>query len=60
MPYTTEDGGRLNNFAAEPKMYIAEPTTPSQKVNYMVAAIAGLLLVGGLLVLAFVVSKAGG
>ncbi len=59
MPYTTEDGGRLNNFAAEPKMYVAEPTTPAQKVNYAVVAIVGSLLVGGLIALASVVSKAG-
>ncbi|MGB5594450.1 MAG: ssl1498 family light-harvesting-like protein, partial [Crocosphaera sp.] len=25
MPYTTEEGGRLNNFAAEPKVYEAQP-----------------------------------
>ncbi|MGA7937028.1 MAG: ssl1498 family light-harvesting-like protein, partial [Kovacikia sp.] len=27
MRYTTEEGGRLNNFAIEPKMYKAEPPT---------------------------------
>jgi len=27
MPYTTEDGGRLNNFAREPKIYQAETPT---------------------------------
>ncbi|WP_146006028.1 photosystem II assembly protein Psb34, partial [Fischerella thermalis] len=27
MPYTTEEGGRLNNFAREPKVYQAEPPT---------------------------------
>ncbi|MFM7277307.1 MAG: photosystem II assembly protein Psb34, partial [Microcystis aeruginosa] len=27
MPYTNEEGGRLNNFAAEPKVYQADPPT---------------------------------
>jgi len=58
MPYTTEDGGRLNNFAAEPRMYVAEPTTPSQKTTYVIATVAGLLLVGGLVVLTVVISNA--
>ncbi|MCS6814900.1 MAG: ssl1498 family light-harvesting-like protein [Cyanobacteria bacterium] len=58
MPYTTEDGGRLNNFASEPKMYVAEPTTRSQVVNYIVVAVSGSLLVVGLIVLTFVITKA--
>ena len=36
MPYTTEEGGRLNNFAAEPKVYEAEPPSASQKRNYII------------------------
>ena len=39
MPYTTEDGGRLNNFANEPKMYQAEPPTAAQKRNYVVLGV---------------------
>jgi len=34
MPYTNEEGGRLNNFAAEPKVYQADPPTKSQQRNY--------------------------
>jgi hypothetical protein len=56
MRYTTEDGGRLNNFAIEPKMYQAEPPTASQKRTYFIVGIAGLLLVGGLMFVAFAVS----
>jgi hypothetical protein len=59
MPYTTEDGGRLNNFAAEPKMYVAEPTTRSQAIHYVIVAVAGGLLVVGLVVVSVVISKAG-
>jgi len=34
MPYTTEDGGRLNNFAREP-MYQAEPPTQTEQRKYI-------------------------
>lgn len=56
MPYTSEEGGRLNNFAQEPKIYTAEPPTNKQKLNYIVLGIAALLLVSGLIFVAFSVS----
>jgi hypothetical protein len=56
MPYTTEDGGRLNNFANEPKMYQAEPPTNTQKRNYLFMGIGALVLVGGLIFVAASVS----
>jgi hypothetical protein len=56
MPYTTEDGGRLNNFANEPKMYEAEPPTSSQKRNYLILGGLALVLVAGLMVVAVSVS----
>lgn len=56
MPYTTEEGGRLNNFANEPKMYEAEPPTASQKRNYLILGGLGLALVVGLMVVAVSVS----
>jgi hypothetical protein len=56
MPYTTEEGGRLNNFAREPKVYQAEPPTNQQKLTYIFTGIAGALLVGGLIFVAFSVS----
>ncbi|MBD2680011.1 MULTISPECIES: photosystem II assembly protein Psb34 [Nostoc] len=56
MPYTTEEGGRLNNFAREPKVYQAEPPTEGQKRTYIILGIAGIALVGGLISVAFLVS----
>ncbi len=56
MPYTTEEGGLLNNFAREPKVYTAEPPTDGQKRNYIFLGVAGALLVGGLIFVAFSVS----
>lgn len=56
MRYTTDDDGRLNNFAIEPKMYTAQPPTQTQKRNYVILGILGLLLVGGLMFVAFSVS----
>ncbi len=57
MPYTTEEGGRLNNFAREPKVYQAEAPTDGQKRTYIFVGIAGALLVGGLVFVAFSVSN---
>ncbi len=56
MPYIKEDGGRLNNYAVEPKMYVAEPTSKAQKRTYLLASVAGLLLVSGLIAIAFMAS----
>ncbi len=58
MPYTEEDGGRLNNFAVEPRMYQAEPPTAAEKRNYVIVGAIALALITGLCVLAFVVSNA--
>jgi hypothetical protein len=52
MPYTEEEGGRLNNFAREPKMYEAEPPTATEKRNYVFLGIAAVVLVSGLLFVA--------
>ncbi|KAF3885709.1 MULTISPECIES: photosystem II assembly protein Psb34 [Nostocales] len=56
MPYTTEEGGRLNNFAREPKVYQAEPPSQKQQINYVILGVVGLILVGGLIFVAFSVS----
>ncbi len=58
MPYTNEEGGRLNNFASEPKVYQAEPPTGKEKLNYIILGVAAALLVGGLIFVAFSVSAA--
>jgi hypothetical protein len=57
MPYTNEEGGRLNNFAQEPKVYQAEPPTVEQKRNFIILGIAATVLVGGLIFVAFSVSN---
>lgn len=56
MPYTTEEGGRLNNFAVEPKIYQAEPPTKKQQIQYLVLGAVGLILVVGLVFVAVAVS----
>jgi hypothetical protein len=58
MPYTTEDGGRLNNFAVEPKMYQAEPPTATQKRNYLIAGTLATVLIGGVIYVAVLASSA--
>ncbi|MCT7971914.1 photosystem II assembly protein Psb34 [Laspinema olomoucense] len=57
MPYSEDEGGLLNNFAKEPKMYTATPPTTTEKRNYVVQAVLGLLLVSGLVVLAASISN---
>ncbi|MBD2510495.1 MAG: ssl1498 family light-harvesting-like protein [Nostoc sp.] len=57
MPYTNEEGGLLNNFAREPKIYQAEPPTQGQKRTYLILGIAATALVVGLILVAFFVSK---
>lgn len=56
MPYTKEDGDRLNNFAVQPKMYVAEPPNKKQQRKYMILGVVSLLLVGGLVFVAFSIS----
>ena len=57
MPYTNEEGGLLNNFAREPKIYQAEPPTEGHKRTYLLLGIAATALVAGLILVAFFVSK---
>lgn len=59
MPYTKEEGGRLNNFAREPKVYKAEPPNQKQQISYLVLGIAAAALIGGLFFVAFSVSNVG-
>lgn len=56
MRYTIEEGGRLNNYAIEPKMYQAEPPTQAQKRNYLFLGVTGAALIALLLFVAVVVS----
>ena len=57
MPYTEEEGGRLNNFANEPKVYQAEPPTGAEKRNYIIFGILGLALVAGVVTITFYASN---
>lgn len=56
MRYTVEDGGRLNNYAVEPRMYEAEPPTASDKRNYVILGVLAASLVAGVFSVAFFVS----
>ena len=56
MRYVKEEGGLLNNYAIEPKVYEAEPPSPNQKRNYLVLGIGGAILIGGLMFVAVAVS----
>jgi hypothetical protein len=58
MPYTKEEGGRLNNFAVEPKMYQAEPPNKSEKRNYLILGTLALFLIGGMIAVAVYASSA--
>ncbi|MDJ0691267.1 MAG: ssl1498 family light-harvesting-like protein [Xenococcaceae cyanobacterium MO_188.B32] len=57
MPYTKEDGGRLNNFAVEPKMYTAEPPSQAEKRNYVILSMLGALVIGGTIAIAVFASN---
>lgn len=56
MPYTNEEGGRLNNFALEPKVYQADPPSKAQQRNYIIGGVAAAVLLGGLMFVAVSVS----
>ncbi|MFB2895872.1 photosystem II assembly protein Psb34 [Aerosakkonemataceae cyanobacterium BLCC-F50] len=57
MPYTTEEGGRLNNFAVEPKVYQATPPTKTEQRNYIIMGALAVVLVSALIFVAFSVSS---
>ena len=58
MPYTEEEGGRLNNFAREPLMYTAEEPTAKEKKNYLIFGVLAFLLLGGVIAVAVYASSA--
>lgn len=59
MPFTKEEGGRLNNFAPETKIYQAEPPTKTQQRNYIILGVVGLALVSSLVFVAYSASNVG-
>jgi hypothetical protein len=58
VPYTREEGGLINNFAVEPKMYKAEPPTKKEQRNFLILGIIGFLVVGGSIFVAVFASGA--
>ena len=58
MPYTEEEGGRLNNFAREPQMYTAEEPNATEKRNYAIFGVIAFLLLGGVIAVAVYASSA--
>ncbi|HEY9781524.1 MAG TPA: ssl1498 family light-harvesting-like protein [Leptolyngbyaceae cyanobacterium] len=57
MPYINDEGGRLNNFAVEPKVYQADPPSSTQKRNYIIGGVAAVVLLAGIIFVAFSVSS---
>ncbi|MEY2985749.1 MAG: hypothetical protein RLZZ568_2366 [Cyanobacteriota bacterium] len=57
MPYTQDEGGRINNFATEPRVYPARSLTPTAKRNYIILAAIAVLLVAGLIAVAVFASR---
>jgi hypothetical protein len=57
MPYINDEGGRLNNFAVEPKVYQADPPSSTQKRNYIIGGVAAVILLAGIIFVAFSVSS---
>ncbi|MBE9042852.1 ssl1498 family light-harvesting-like protein [Pleurocapsales cyanobacterium LEGE 10410] len=58
MPYTEEEGGRLNNFARDPQMYQAEEPNSTEKRNYAIFGVLAFLLLGGVIAVAVYASGA--
>jgi len=60
MPYVNEEGGRLNNYAIEPKMYMAEPPTGTEKRNYAILGTVAAVFITGIIAIAFFASSSAG
>jgi hypothetical protein len=57
MPFIKEEGGLINNFAPETKTYEAEPPSATQKRNYVLLGMAALILISGLVFVAYSASN---
>jgi hypothetical protein len=53
---TTDEHGILNNFAKEPKTYLAEKPSTKQQQRYVLQGAAAMLLIGGLMAITVAVS----
>ncbi|MBD1840706.1 ssl1498 family light-harvesting-like protein [Coleofasciculus sp. FACHB-64] len=56
MKYTTDERGILNNYAAEPAVYFAEPPSPEQQRRYAFQGAIAILFVTLLVLTALGVS----
>ncbi|MBD2541950.1 ssl1498 family light-harvesting-like protein [Coleofasciculus sp. FACHB-SPT36] len=56
MRYTTDERGILNNYAAEPDLYVAEPPSPEQQRRYAFQGAIAILFVTLLVLTALGVS----
>ena len=53
---TTDEHGIINNFASEPKMYLAEAPSKQQKRGYIVQGVIAAFLIAASILTAVVVS----
>jgi hypothetical protein len=56
MRYTTDERGILNNYAAEPTVYVAETPSPEQQRNYALQGAIAIVFVSLLVLTAFGIS----
>lgn len=56
MMYTSDESGLLNNFAVEPKAYLADYPSPGQQRRYLLQGVAAFVLLATLIGTAFAVS----
>ena len=56
MRYTTDERGILNNYAAEPTVYVAETPSPEQQRKYAIQGAIAIVFVSLLVLTAFGVS----
>jgi hypothetical protein len=56
MSYIKEEGGLLNNFAKEPRMYVTEASGEAQPKSYLFAIVAAIVLIGGMVAVAALAS----
>lgn len=59
MPYTKEEGGLLNNFAVEPKVYQAQAPSKKEQRNYLLMGVGAAILVSSLIYVAVTASNVG-
>lgn len=56
MRYTTDQQGLMNNYAIEPKLYLAEQPSQQQQIRYVIQGVLAVALLAGLVTVATVVS----